>query len=821
MHAKTRGIARSEVRGRRRAWRSACAAAGLAFVVAACAAGSEARTDVPEPTFRRAEGTKIAYEKPVANVSDLLPPAGDGQPWVIVGSLFDPTAGASVAATWSADDGRSWERHEVEPADDGVSEVMAAGQRDADGNVLTVGWVGEGVASDAAVWQHDGEEWTRSLPDAMGGDHQQWAFAVAANEAGTLVAGGENAWGEVRPRLWFTPDGSSWQSVDGGPGGPFDASGDESVIDVTAVGGGFVAVGSTGTGSDQDGAAWFSPDGTTWSRVDAPTLGGPGRQRLESVTSTGEAVVAGGYGSDGSDQGKPFIWQSPDGEEWAEPRPLALHGDGRTAAADYSVTGLSVAGGGITAIGGNDWRPHIWWSTDGGGSWKLLANPVHGTLFADGVSLVGSATDGTARVAIGSEPSVLVLDSGRWEDATGKAFPDGGAQPFATSLAVGDGVVVAGGYRHRPPRGTSRERFGGQIWVERGGSGWEARDSELSAGQVTEVAAFKGGFVGVGTEDFGVAADRQYLGDSQPDGLLWTSPDGNEWTRLGAEPSEVTQADLEVLDEPNADQADSIIDILASQPPETEEPAGGPGVRSLDAVAPLGDGFVAVGVAYVDGDADPIVVVSPKGKGLKGENPSAGGTGTQRFYDVCVSGGAAIAVGTAGKADGTDVLVRQRAQDGTWSKVEADDSFGGPGNQEAEACAVGDEGFVIVGSDDRSGDADARIWTSEDGRSWTRVESGLLGGEGDQWASAATAVPEDEGGGWLIGGTDTAAGDGDIALWRLTADGSLSRRDRGEPELSGPGRQSVSDIVVDGGRVLIAGTDYGRAGLWESSTIDR
>jgi hypothetical protein len=125
---------------------------------------------------------------------------------------------------------------------------------------------------------------------------------------------------------------------------------------------------------------------------------------------------------------------------------------------------------------------------------------------------------------------------------------------------------------------------------------------------------------------------------------------------------------------------------------------------------------------------------------------------------------------------------------------------------------------VIVGSDDRSGDTDARVWTSEDGLEWTRVESGLLGGGGDQWASAVTAVPD---GGWLIGGTDTAAGDGDIALWRLLADGEVSRRDRGEPELGGVGEQSVSHIAIDDDRVLIVGDDYGRVGLWESDTIDR
>jgi hypothetical protein len=828
VHAKTRGMTRPEVSGRTTGTsagrRAALAAGGLALVAGACAGGSSASTDAADPTFERAAGSSITYEEPMADVADLMAPAAEGQPWLILGSVYDPKSGSTVAATWSADDGRSWKRSDVKPEHKGVNEVMSAGQRDADGNLVAVGWMGDEPESDAAIWRYraagDDKGWTLSAPKAMGGDHEQWAFDVASNDTGILVAGGENAWGEVRPRLWFSADGEAWRSVDAGAGGPFDSTGDESIRDVAAVGNGFIAVGST-TGDGQDGAAWFSPDGTTWSRVEAPSLGGQGRQALESVVWTGKAVVAGGYASDGNGQGQAVIWRSADGAKWSNPSaPLALDSDGRTAAADYSVTSLSVDSAGITASGGNNWRPHMWWSTDGGQSWKLLPNPVHAGLFGDGVALVDSAASGAVRVAIGGEPSVLYIDAvNRWQDASGDAFPSGGSQPFATSLAVGPKATVAAGYRHSAPKGTTRETFGGQIWLDRGASGWEAIDSKmLAAGQLTDIVPYKGGFVAVGTEDFGVAAGRQFLGDSQPDGLVWTSPDGRKWTRLGAVLSEVSQGDLEVIENPDANQAPVIAGILASQPPETMAPAGGPGVRSLDAAAPIGNGFIAVGVAYVAGDADPIVVTSPDGKALKGENPGAGGAGTQRFRDVCVANDTAIAVGSSGGAKGSDVLVRVRAKDGKWSDVTHDGTFGGDGNQQAYGCAASDDGFIVVGSDDRSGDADARVWTSEDGREWTRTESGMFGGGGDQWASAAAGVP---GGGWLIGGTDTAVGDGDVALWRLGDDGEISRRDRGETQLGGTGRQSVTSIVIDDDRVLIAGTDYGRVGIWESDTIDR
>ena len=80
------------------------ALAALSLVAAACAGSSEATSNTAEPTFRRAAGSSITYEEPVANVADLLAPAAEGQPWLILGSVLDPGSGTTVASTWSADD---------------------------------------------------------------------------------------------------------------------------------------------------------------------------------------------------------------------------------------------------------------------------------------------------------------------------------------------------------------------------------------------------------------------------------------------------------------------------------------------------------------------------------------------------------------------------------------------------------------------------------------------------------------------------------------------------------------------------------------------
>src|SRR5690606_20928965 len=144
--------------------------------------------------------------------------------------------------------------------------------------------------------------------------------------------------------------------------------------------------------------------------------------------------------------------------------------------------------------------------------------------------------------------------------------------------------------------------------------------------------------------------------------------------------------------------------------------------------------------------------------------------------------------------------------------------FEGPGRQQAYGCAAGEDGFIVVGSDDRSGDSDARIWVSRDGATWTRIVDARLGGAGEQWAAAAAPVP---GGGWLVGGADTASGTSDAALWRISVDGEVSRRDVGEPALGGPGEQAVKDLLVTDDLVIVVGEDHGRVGIWESTTLDR
>ena len=187
---------------------------------------------------------------------------------------------------------------------------------------------------------------------------------------------------------------------------------------------------------------------------------------------------------------------------------------------------------------------------------------------------------------------------------------------------------------------------------------------------------------------------------------------------------------------------------------------------------------------------------------------------------MCVADGKALAVGVTGTDSDYDVAVRLRDAQGKWVAGEAaDESFAGPGSQQAIACAARDGGgFILVGSDNRRGNGDARVWVSDDGLAWNQLSASSLGGSGEQEARAVAAAPD---GGWLVGGVDTMGGDSDAALWRVDEDGSITRRDSDEPQLGGAGTQTVSGIYVTDDRVVVVGEDQAGVGIWESKNLDR
>jgi hypothetical protein len=811
----------------------------LVSAAASCTASGSSEAE-GGPTFSKVSNDALQATEPKTQTADLVAPVGEGDPWLIVGSTTDPTSGRPSATVWSSDDGSSWDSQEVDGGDGGASLATAAYVGE---GLLAAGKVEKEDAddrSDAALWRPDGDTWERISPSEMGGQHDQWAFDMASGEGGTLVAGGEIAWDDVRPRLWFSSDGESWSSVDGGPGGVFDETGEESVQAITAVGTGFVAVGWRDTDGEVDGVAWYSEDGQTWEQLEAPSLGGDGRQSLQSVTSVGGTVVAGGFVDNGAGSAQPYVWRSDDGRNWGAPvGPLNTHADNRNASNDMSVRSITVSGERLLATGGNQWRPQVWISDDQGQNWSLLGNPVQGeSTFADGVALDDGATAGDVTLALGREPTVMQWDGSDWIDRTGDAFPSGGAQPAASAVVINENTVLTAGYRLTGRQGDDRNRYKGNVWIRNGdGDVTNIQPTEensealvLEAGAITDVARYRGGYVAVGVEDF-ASANRRNLGGREPQGVMWTSENGQGWNRRGMRVPEVNPEVLASIEGDPAALTEAAIDVLASDPLISVVPMSGSGTRSLEAVAPIGDGFIAVGSAYMDRDGnpatgdwdtDPIVAVSGNGQDVADESLAAGlgGEGTQRFHDVCTLDGRAIAVGVNDASGSMDVDIRVRDGEGWHAATASDESFGGSGSQQALACAASEDGFLVVGSDSGQGNTDAQVWFSADGNEWEQLAAGALGGSGDQEAVAVAAVSDGEGG-WLVGGSDAAADESDAALWRVLPSGEISRRDHGEPAFGGPGAQSVTDIAVTGNRAVVVGQDRTSVGMWTTSNLDR
>jgi hypothetical protein len=99
-----------------------------------------------------------------------------------------------------------------------------------------------------------------------------------------------------------------------------------------------------------DAVAWTSVDGVTWSLVphDEEVFGGPGEQRMVSVTAGGPGLVAVGSERRFDRQGNAAVWTSVDGLTWSRVRhdEAVFGGPG-----EQRIDGVTVGGPGLVAVG--------------------------------------------------------------------------------------------------------------------------------------------------------------------------------------------------------------------------------------------------------------------------------------------------------------------------------------------------------------------------------------------------------------------------------------------------------------------------------------
>jgi hypothetical protein len=263
------------------------------------------------------------------------------------------TAGAANGgpALWaSADGGATWTRAAIT----GPAALTAAGTGQlADVTHGPAGWLAVGTTlggrgGPLVVSSPDARTWT-----AAGGiARNAVAAAAAAGPSGYVIVGRQSGGtaGMSAAAAWYAPGLTGWRAatVAGTAAtgqGQQEASGGQMMNAVTAAKGGFVAVGSSGTRP----AAWLSASGRAWQQAQVPMPPGAARAALDYVAANGARVVAAGTEFSATGASSPFAETSADGgTTWTQvqlPVPDIGPGTGTT------VTALSAAGGGFTAVG--------------------------------------------------------------------------------------------------------------------------------------------------------------------------------------------------------------------------------------------------------------------------------------------------------------------------------------------------------------------------------------------------------------------------------------------------------------------------------------
>lgn len=502
-----------------------------------------------------------------------------------------------------------------------------------------------------------GVEWG-SVPDPAG------VFAGATVESIVVGPAGLVALGNVSMGVgvWTSVDGIAWSRV------PHDADifgpGEDHVANLSAAaagGPGIVALGSSWKEDTQTSLAWFSSDGSSWSRV---PLGNPPSgttvTEMRSVSAGGPGFVAVGWACDtgpSCDPWEPYamVWTSADGTDWT---PLANIGE--SFAPQTVLTEIVGYDGRLWAFGfgvGDDQDVRVWTSTDGS-VWERVADD--------------SAFGGPGNQGLGA-------------------------------AAAGEGGVVAAGFSWTEANGTEPV-----SWYSSDGSSWirvEYNFDLIPTTTVWDMTADGAGFVAVGDlGDWG-------LEQGYPLGVVLSSADGITWEMINESVFDDSQLMAVSVGGPGLVAGGAALRPSARLAPIWVSP---PGDLTRTEPVPPPSTSTTVLTAPIEAAGDwtrwPI------------EDEVFG---TPAVLDVVPGGPGLVAVGAASGTCGDGLNPCSGAvwlsEDGIiWSRL--DDSSQVFDASGIRAVAAGDDGLVAVGNE-MFGDGvsdDPLVWFSPDGMQWSR-----------------------------------------------------------------------------------------------------
>jgi len=356
--------------------------------------------------------------------------AGFAQPEVAVNAIATQNATQVAAgsadgspAVWaSADGGSTWAR------------ATGAGLQRPGLQQLT------GVAHGAAGWV------------AVGGPYQAGA-PVPGHPVVVGSAGGTSA----APRTWAAADGTR----------AFAAAGLVTSAVAASPGrtGGFVIVGWQATGARATAMAWFSAGLAGWQPVQLPAAGG-GAQGTRAIAVT---AVGSGFVAVGSAGGRPAEWVSPNGTAWRQV-PLALPDSAVTASLGFVAANggtVAVAGTKVTASGQQ--VPFAAISANGGSTWQQEALPgpartatatgttATGTLAVTALAAAGGGFTATGTFGSPGSQDVVIWSrapieggnaaSGTWMAAAPEGYGlSGQGMQSISALAVAGSTLTGAGF---------------------------------------------------------------------------------------------------------------------------------------------------------------------------------------------------------------------------------------------------------------------------------------------------------------------------------------------------------------------------------------
>jgi hypothetical protein len=270
------------------------------------------------------------------------------------------------------------------------------------------------------------------------------------------------------------------------------------------------------------------------------------------------------------------------------------------------------------------------------------------------------------------------------------------------------------------------------VWISMDGNSWSrVPDASGTLGGANNqvmrsVTVWKSGLVAVGWE----------IADENVDGVIWTSPDGVDWTRVE----------------------------------DPEGVFGGDSHQHIHDVAAGGPGLVAVGDDNSQGDLDVAIWSSEDAitwTQVSSDQAGMSGPGDQLANSLKVSSEGQVLAGgfTTTSQGGRDAAVWMSTNGTVWSAMtQHQDDFGGSDDQEVHGLAVVGTGWVAVGWDGTPEEKDAVVWTTSEDTPWTRVdaEGAGFGGPGaQQFESVALMGVRLVG----VGVEKLEAADQDAAVW--------------------------------------------------------